>query len=169
MSLALLGWVSWFLDERAMREAGFTEQRTPLGLDSGGITGCLHFLLTQSLRLEFFEYLLHHYKVYLANLVNEVALLAGRQNNTVVKKINFIQAVEKSVVSALAVALSIIPANPVLALFNVWDFNAPGMLPYYLLHECILIAASFGLSNDALMMLNLQNRRVKSYTSGSDL
>ncbi|KAK7329610.1 hypothetical protein VNO77_23780 [Canavalia gladiata] len=30
--------VSWFLDERAMREAGFTEQRTPLGLDSGGIT-----------------------------------------------------------------------------------------------------------------------------------
>ncbi|KAG4964525.1 hypothetical protein JHK84_039144 [Glycine max] len=31
---------SWFLDEGAPREAGFTEQRSPLALDSGGITGC---------------------------------------------------------------------------------------------------------------------------------
>ncbi|KAK7405685.1 hypothetical protein VNO78_07291 [Psophocarpus tetragonolobus] len=26
--------------QRALREAGFTEQRKPLPLDSGGITGC---------------------------------------------------------------------------------------------------------------------------------
>ncbi|CAJ1933237.1 unnamed protein product [Sphenostylis stenocarpa] len=32
--------VSWFLNKRALREAGFTEQRKPLALHSGGITGC---------------------------------------------------------------------------------------------------------------------------------
>ncbi|KAJ1432076.1 hypothetical protein SESBI_06704 [Sesbania bispinosa] len=32
--------VSWFLDGRAPREAGFTEQRTLPAPDSGGITGC---------------------------------------------------------------------------------------------------------------------------------
>ncbi|CAJ1933554.1 unnamed protein product [Sphenostylis stenocarpa] len=32
--------ISWFLDKRAPRQAGFTEQRIPLALDSGGITGC---------------------------------------------------------------------------------------------------------------------------------
>lgn len=38
----------------------------------------------------------------LANLVNEAALLAGRQNKVVVEKIDFIQAVER----AIAVSLS---------------------------------------------------------------
>lgn len=33
----------------------------------------------------------------LANLVNEAALLAGRQNKIVVEKIDFIQAVERSI------------------------------------------------------------------------
>ncbi|KAF7810204.1 hypothetical protein G2W53_036947 [Senna tora] len=37
-----LGWAlgSWFLNRRAPREAGFTEQRKPPAHDSGGITGC---------------------------------------------------------------------------------------------------------------------------------
>lgn len=33
----------------------------------------------------------------LANLVNEAALLAGRQNKVVVEKVDFIQAVERSI------------------------------------------------------------------------
>ena len=33
----------------------------------------------------------------LANLVNEAALLAGRQNKTVVEKIDFIHAVERAI------------------------------------------------------------------------
>ncbi|AES60206.1 hypothetical protein MTR_1g042260 [Medicago truncatula] len=44
--LAAICWpayVSWFLDEREWREAGFTEQRIPLAPDSGGITGCCTF------------------------------------------------------------------------------------------------------------------------------
>ncbi|WVY90506.1 hypothetical protein V8G54_036020 [Vigna mungo] len=40
LACPLQAWVSWFLDRRAPREAGFTEQRQPLVLDSGGITGC---------------------------------------------------------------------------------------------------------------------------------
>lgn len=37
----------------------------------------------------------------LANLVNEAALLAGRQNKSVVEKIDFIQAVERSIAVCL--------------------------------------------------------------------
>ncbi|KAK7329608.1 hypothetical protein VNO77_23778 [Canavalia gladiata] len=66
-----------------MREAGFTEQRILLSLDSGGITDCCTFY-SQSLILQ--------------TLLNEVALLAGRENNIVMKKINLIQAVEKPIV-----------------------------------------------------------------------
>ncbi|KAF1897491.1 hypothetical protein Lal_00035197 [Lupinus albus] len=32
--------VSWILNKRAQREAGFTEQRQPLALNSVGMTGC---------------------------------------------------------------------------------------------------------------------------------
>jgi len=41
--------------------------------------------------------LLHCYSADLANLVNEAALLAGRQNKIVVEKLDFIQAVERSI------------------------------------------------------------------------
>lgn len=41
--------------------------------------------------------MLHRYRADLANLVNEAALLAGRQNKDVVGKIDFIQAVERSI------------------------------------------------------------------------
>ncbi|KAJ0091678.1 hypothetical protein Patl1_14727 [Pistacia atlantica] len=34
--------VSWLLEWRAQREAGFTEQRTPPALGSGRITGWCH-------------------------------------------------------------------------------------------------------------------------------
>lgn len=37
------------------------------------------------------------YRADLANLVNEAALLAGRQNKVVVEKEDFIQAVERSI------------------------------------------------------------------------
>lgn len=37
----------------------------------------------------------------LANLVNEAALLAGRQNKVVVEKIDFVQAVERSIAVTL--------------------------------------------------------------------
>ncbi|XLU48345.1 hypothetical protein S245_043159, partial [Arachis hypogaea] len=40
--------VSWLLDSRALRQAGFTEQRTPLSPNSGGITSCC----TTSLRCQ---------------------------------------------------------------------------------------------------------------------
>jgi len=41
--------------------------------------------------------LLYCFRADLANLVNEAALLAGRQNKTVVEKLDFIQAVERSI------------------------------------------------------------------------
>lgn len=50
----------------------------------------------------------------LANLVNEAALLAGRQNKAVVEKIDFINAVERSIavtVSPLCVCISSILIN----------------------------------------------------------
>lgn len=43
----------------------------------------------------------------LANLVNEAALLAGRQNKVVVEKIEFIQAVERSIAVSLFFYLSL--------------------------------------------------------------
>lgn len=49
-----------------------------------------------------FEYF---FRADLANLVNEAALLAGRQNKVVVEKIDFIQAVER----AIAVRISALP------------------------------------------------------------
>lgn len=41
--------------------------------------------------------MLHCYRADLANLVNEAALLAGRKNKVVVERIDFIQAVERSI------------------------------------------------------------------------
>lgn len=41
--------------------------------------------------------MLHCYRADLANLVNEAALLAGRQSKVVVEKFDFIQAVERSI------------------------------------------------------------------------
>ncbi|CAL9022924.1 unnamed protein product [Prunus brigantina] len=35
-------WVSWFLERREPRKAGFTEQRLPPALGSGRITGRCH-------------------------------------------------------------------------------------------------------------------------------
>jgi hypothetical protein len=35
-------WVTWFLERRVLREAGFTEQRLPPALGSGRITGQWH-------------------------------------------------------------------------------------------------------------------------------
>jgi hypothetical protein len=43
----------------------------------------------------------------LANLVNEAALLAGRQRKVVVDKIDFIQAVERSIAVSLLVYLCV--------------------------------------------------------------
>jgi len=40
--------------------------------------------------------MLYCYRADLANLVNEAALLAGRQSKSVVEKIDFIHAVERS-------------------------------------------------------------------------
>lgn len=37
----------------------------------------------------------------LANLVNEAALLAGRKNKVIVEKIDFVQAVERSIAVTL--------------------------------------------------------------------
>lgn len=45
------------------------------------------------------------YRADLANLVNEAALLAGRQNKVVVEKEDFIQAVERSI------AVSFLPSQ----------------------------------------------------------
>lgn len=42
-------------------------------------------------------HMLHRYRADLANLVNEAALLAGRQSKVVVEKFDFIQAVERSI------------------------------------------------------------------------
>lgn len=41
--------------------------------------------------------MLRCYRADLANLVNEAALLAGRQSKAVVEKIDFIHAVERSI------------------------------------------------------------------------
>lgn len=43
------------------------------------------------------------YRADLANIVNEAALLAGRQRKVVVDKIDFIQAVERSIAVSLLV------------------------------------------------------------------
>lgn len=47
------------------------------------------------------------YRADLANLVNEAALLAGRQRKVVVDKIDFIQAVERSIAVSLLVYLCV--------------------------------------------------------------
>lgn len=41
------------------------------------------------------------YRADLANLVNEAALLAGRQNKAVVQRIDFIHAIERSIAVTL--------------------------------------------------------------------
>ncbi|KAJ6713007.1 METALLOPROTEASE M41 FTSH [Salix purpurea] len=46
-------------------------------------------------------------RVDLANLVNEVALLAGRKNKLMVEKFDFIQAVERSIAVSLSVSLCV--------------------------------------------------------------
>lgn len=52
----------------------------------------IYILLYISLTLMF-----DFYRADLANLVNEAALLAGRKSKTTVDKIDFIQAVERSI------------------------------------------------------------------------
>ena len=59
----------------------------------------LFTIFIPSLKVKFMilNTLLHCYRADLANLVNEAALLAGRQNKIVVEKLDFIQAVERSI------------------------------------------------------------------------
>lgn len=47
------------------------------------------------------------FRADLANLVNEAALLAGRQRKVVVEKVDFIQAVERSIAVSLSVNVSV--------------------------------------------------------------
>jgi hypothetical protein len=56
----------------------------------------------------------------LANLVNEAALLAGRQRKVVVDKIDFIQAVERSIAVSLLVYLCVCWREGGERLFFLW-------------------------------------------------
>jgi len=49
----------------------------------------------------------HHWRADLANLVNEAALLAGRQNKIVVEKNDIIQAVERSIAVSYSVSWNV--------------------------------------------------------------
>ena len=66
-------WATWFLEWRAMREAGFTEQRTPPSLCSGRITDwCLLDPPWLPRLSQLNQYFFHVLNVFFFNILNQV-------------------------------------------------------------------------------------------------